>query len=241
MEPMNVEGFDLRAELRRPALDEAQERGAERFVVKRWVERAAHTLKLWEVHPPSPRLACEVLIVWQALERFASDAPLAERCAAELASLAAVVEAHGAELVVLGAQSFALEAWEQGLATFEAKVGVLTSWDEEEAARARALIEDLDDALLFEAAAEALDVPLSCTIAEALQRCAVRGAEAAHSLVSAQVFIRAMAATLAPTMRAASGTYPLWLALMEAREAWAVGEVLVRAAVALHEVSSATR
>ena len=134
-----------------------------------------------------------------------------------------------------------LKAWKQGLAAYEARVGVPSSWDEEDAASARALIEDLDDALLFEAAAEALDVPLPVELADALQDCAVRGAEAAHSLVPAQVFIRAMAAVLEPTMQEATGTYPLWLALMEAREAWALGEVIVRAVVALHEVSSATR
>jgi hypothetical protein len=227
--------FDLSAQLRRAPLDEAEEREAERFVVKRWVERAAHTLKLWAAHPSNARVACEVLIAWQALERFAPDAPLEERRAAVLAELTAVVEEHGAALVELGARSFALEEWERGLEAYEAALGVPTSWDEKDAASARALIEDLDNALLFEAAAEVLDVPLPDDLAEALQRCAERGAAAAHSLIPAQVFIRALAATLDPTMRAASGTYALWLALMEAREAWALGEVFVRAAVDLHE------
>lgn len=221
--------------LRRPALDEAQEQGVERFVVRRWVERAAHALKLWAAHPSNARVACEVLIAWQALERFASDAPLEERRVAVLAELVVVVETHSAALVELAARSFALEVWERGLAAFEAQVGVPTTWDEESAASARALIEDLDDVLLFEAAAEALGVELAPELSEQMQRCAVRGSQAAHSLVPAQVFIRASAAMLDPEMSTASGTYPLWLALMEAREAWALGEVFARAAMMIYE------
>jgi hypothetical protein len=225
---------ELAARLRRPALDVEDEEGLEELAVGGWLDRASWALERLEAEELGSRLAAELLITWQALARMADDAPHADDRAALYAGLDAVC-ARGAELVVLGAGAFAFEAWGMALAAYDAEVGVPTSWDAETAERARVLIEGLDDALLFEAAAEALGVALDEATAEALQRCAIAGGEAAHSLVPAQVFIRAVAATLNPSMEEASGTYPLWLELMEAREAWAVGEVVVRAAVASHE------
>jgi hypothetical protein len=230
---------EFAVQLRRPALDAAHEEGLEGLAVGGWLDRASWALERLDVEAMGARLAAELFITWQALARMAGDAPHAE----ERVELREQLDAwcgRGAELVKLGAAAFAFDVWHTALTAYAAEVGVPTSWDAATAERARVLIQGLDDALLFEAAAEALGVALDEAMSDALQRCAVAGADAAHSLVPAQVFIRATAATLNPSMEEASGTYPLWLSLMEAREAWAVGEVVVRAAVASHERAAQT-
>ncbi len=230
---------DLSARLRLPSVDgEEVSRSNRCLVVGRWLDRAGWALERLETEPMGERLAAELLITWQALGRMADDVvheEYREERHTQRERLEQVVLARREELTKLAPQSFTVDTWMSALGEYAAQVGPAPQrWSEEQAAYAVMLLEGLDDALLLEAALEALEAefaPESVVFLEQLHKAAVVAGEHAGSLLPAQGLIQATCWTLRPIPEQALGSYPLWLKLVDVYAAWAIFEGLVQLGV----------